>query len=87
MNENPLEEPAVASETAPSAPSPIDELGLDDATLDRVKELLNDAEAEGYLRGRNEKISTTQHFRPLDEAEPQAASFPHYNRPSVWERG
>ncbi len=73
----------------------IDALGLDEATASRFKQMLDDevknADAAGYLRGRNEKIELIT--RPLDpvasdddslpDAEP--SHFPRYARRSVWD--
>lgn len=48
---------------------------------------LRNAEAQGYLRGRNEKIEATQHFdtTPPDETPPAPMPFPAYRRRSVWD--
>ena len=46
---------------------------------------VKNADATGYLRGRNEKIETVLHPQPQDE-EPQAQPvFPQYCRRSIWD--
>ncbi|MBO4871704.1 MAG: hypothetical protein J5565_06970 [Muribaculaceae bacterium] len=64
---------------------PLMQLGLDDSTAAKVQELLLNAETEGYLRGRNEKIEATQHFDVMPDDEPQPVAFPSYCRRSVWD--
>ena len=76
---------AAVSATGGSAPTTVEGLSLDGDTLAQVQELLRNAEAEGYLRGRNEKIEATQHFEQDDEPEPEPAPFPTYARRSVWD--
>ena len=47
---------------------------------------VKNADAEGFLRGRNEKIETVLHQRPDDDDEPETTPvFPRYCRRSVWE--
>ena len=47
---------------------------------------VQNADAAGYLRGRNEKIETVLHPQPQDEDETQATPvFPRYCRRSVWD--
>ena len=74
---------------APAAAPELTRLGLDDEMLLRVQEMLRDAEAEGYLRGRNEKIEATQHFDVLSEPEPSSSpsptGIPEYRRTSIWD--
>lgn len=53
--------------------------------VNRNEELKN-AETEGYLRGRNEKIEQATHPMPIEEPAPEPATFPRYNRRSVWDR-
>ncbi len=46
---------------------------------------VSNAETQGYLRGRNEKIEATQHFDTQPDEAPRPAQFPTYNRRSIWE--
>ncbi|MGM9869629.1 MAG: hypothetical protein ACI30R_08410 [Sodaliphilus sp.] len=46
---------------------------------------VKNAETEGYLRGRNEKIATATGV-PEEDAEVKPATFPRYHRRSVWDR-
>ena len=47
---------------------------------------VQNADAAGYLRGRNEKIETVLHPQPQDEDEPTATPvFPRYCRRSIWD--
>lgn len=47
---------------------------------------VQNADAAGYLRGRNEKIETMLHPQPQDEDETQATPvFPRYCRRSIWD--
>ena len=46
---------------------------------------VKNAETEGYLRGRNEKIAATTGVTEED-AEVKPATFPRYHRRSVWDR-
>ena len=47
---------------------------------------VQNADAAGYLRGRNEKIETVLHPQPQDEDEPPATPvFPRYCRRSIWD--
>ena len=59
--------------------------GLDAATAQRIADLLADAEARGYLRGRNEKIEATQHFTPAADAEANPERMPVYAHRSIWD--
>ncbi|MBR1803479.1 MAG: hypothetical protein IJ775_01045 [Muribaculaceae bacterium] len=61
-------------------------LGLDGEVAQRVQDLIDDAQAQGYLRGRNEKIEFTQHFEVPPEAELRPAPALVVNHRSVWER-
>lgn len=49
-------------------------------------EELKNAETEGYLRGRNEKIDNATRPTPIEEPAHEPATFPRYNRRSVWDR-
>lgn len=79
------ETPAAEVPAATSVAAPLMQLGLDDSTAAKVQELLLNAETEGYLRGRNEKIEATQHFDVMPDDEPQPVPFPSYCRRSVWD--
>ena len=47
---------------------------------------VQNADAAGYLRGRNEKIEAVMHPQSEDEDEPQSTPvFPRYCRRSIWE--
>ena len=47
---------------------------------------VQNADATGYLRGRNEKIEAVLHPQPQDEDEAQTAPvFPRYCRRSIWD--
>ena len=49
---------------------------------------VQNADAAGYLRGRNEKIEVVLHPEPQDEEEGPATAtpvFPRYCRRSIWE--
>ena len=47
---------------------------------------VQNADATGYLRGRNEKIETVLHPQPDQVDESQSAPvFPQYRRRSVWD--
>ena len=51
-----------------------------------IQDLLAQADAEGYLRGRNEVIEATQHFdAPDDDCELPPLPIPHYNRRTIWD--
>ena len=60
-------------------------LGLDDEVAQRVQDMIDNAEAQGYLRGRNEKIESTQHFDVPPEAELRPAPGLVVNHRSVWD--
>jgi len=48
---------------------------------------VENADATGYLRGRNEKIEAVLHPQPeLPDESDSAPVFPCYNRRSIWER-
>lgn len=47
---------------------------------------VKNADAAGFLRGRNEKIETVMHQHPDHDVEPQSTPvFPRYCRRSVWD--
>ncbi len=51
-----------------------------------IQDLLAQADAEGYLRGRNEVIEATQHFDTSDDdCELPPLPIPHYNRRTIWD--
>ena len=59
---------------------------LPPALTAHIQDLLAQADAEGYLRGRNEIIEATQHFDAPDDSElTLAAPIPRYNRSSIWD--
>ena len=61
-------------------------LGLSEEQTAAVRELLLNADAQGYLRGRNEHIEATTvgDLAPESETEREPV-FPIYNRRSVWD--
>ena len=84
-----LDEVATASLTALTKDLSPDEVSTDLlATLARGithDDDVQNADAAGYLRGRNEKIEAVLHPQPQDE-EPQAQPvFPRYCRRSIWD--
>ena len=55
-------------------------------SLSRDEDLKN-ADAEGYRRGRNEKIDLlTRPMNALDDPDAHPSQFPRYNRRSIWDR-
>lgn len=46
---------------------------------------VENADAAGYLRGRNEKIEAMLHPEPQDEGPQATPVFPRYCRRSIWE--
>lgn len=74
-----------AQDVAAPVPAELAALGLDSEVSSQIGEMLRNAEAQGYLRGRNEKIEVTQHFDPDPELDPQPTGIPLYNRRSVWD--
>lgn len=46
---------------------------------------VQNADAAGYLRGRNEKIETMLHPQPEDEEVQATPVFPRYCRRSIWD--
>lgn len=46
---------------------------------------VENADATGYLRGRNEKIETVMHPRPENDAPEIQPVFPRYCRRSIWD--
>lgn len=72
----------------------ISQIKTGDVSADAIQILSNginhdedvkNAETEGYLRGRNEKIAATTGVTEED-AEVKPATFPRYHRRSVWDR-
>ena len=65
---------------------------VDEATVSILSHAVNhdeevkNAETEGYLRGRNEKIDNATRPVPIEEPAHEPATFPRYNRRSVWDR-
>ncbi len=48
---------------------------------------VQNADAAGYLRGKNEKIEAVMHQQsPDDDTSPSMTTFPRYKRRSIWER-
>ena len=48
---------------------------------------VKNADAAGFLRGRNEKIETMMHQRPDNDVEAESTPvFPQYCRRSIWDR-
>ena len=49
---------------------------------------VQNADAAGYLRGRNEKIETVLHPQPCDDTDEAQTSpvFPRYCRRSIWDK-
>jgi hypothetical protein len=74
-----------AHDAVDGLPAELAALGLDNEVSSHISEMLRNAEAQGYLRGRNEKIEVTQHFDPDPELEPQPTGIPLYNRRSIWD--
>jgi hypothetical protein len=46
---------------------------------------VQNADAAGYLRGRNEKIEAVLHPEPEEETPPSTPVFPRYCRRSIWD--
>ena len=46
---------------------------------------VENADATGYLRGRNEKIETVMHPQPEEDAPEVQPVFPRYCRRSIWD--
>ncbi len=73
----------------------IDKIGkgdLDESTVSLLSHAVNhdeevkNAEAEGYLRGRNEKIEQATQPMPIEQEATAPATFPRYRKRSVWDR-
>ena len=67
-------------------PQTIEDLPL--ALQNHIQDLLADADAQGYLRGRNEQIEATSHFDDMPDDQgtlPPGQSIPVYNRRSIWD--
>lgn len=83
--------PSAPPEPLPPAPMLPDDPAeamrqLPPALSAHIQDLLAQAEAEGYLRGRNEVIESTQHFdNPDDDCQLAQAPIPHYNRCTIWD--
>lgn len=69
-------------------------MNADDITTDLLTTLargikydddVQNADAAGYLRGRNEKIETVLHPQPDDEDTQTSPVFPRYCRRSIWD--
>ena len=69
-------------------------MNADDITTDLLTTLargimhdedVQNADAAGYLRGRNEKIETVLHPQPDDEEAQTSPVFPRYCRRSIWD--
>lgn len=64
---------------------------VDEATMGILRHAVNhdeevrNAETEGYLRGRNEKIDLATRPEPMEEPAAEPATFPRYHRRSVWD--
>ena len=82
---NPKQDVEVENPSQKSETNDLDALGLDAQTQSKIAEMLKDAETQGYLRGRNEKIEATQHFDQNPELEPHPVGIPLYNRHSIWD--
>lgn len=89
---NPSERDAATSALAepseqaaePSSDS-LESMALDADTARRIADLIADAEARGYLRGRNEQIEATQHFDADPDLQPESTGLPRYCHRSVWD--
>ena len=46
---------------------------------------VQNADAAGYLRGRNENIEAVLHPQPVEETPPATPVFPRYCRRSIWD--
>lgn len=71
-----------------AALSPEQAMQLLPASLaEHIRGLIDQAEAEGYLRGRNEAIEATQTFdhRAPSAPEQPEPTFPRYCRRSIWD--
>lgn len=59
---------------------------LPEALAAHIQDIIAQAEANGYLRGRNEQIQAQQHFdNPDADCVISRAVMPRYRRPSVWD--
>ena len=59
---------------------------LPPALTAHIRDLIAQADAEGYLRGRNEQIEATQHFdTPDDDCDVVPSPMPRYSRCSIWD--
>ncbi len=83
---NPVES-AASSASSDATSHAVAALGITGDVAERIEELLRNAEAEGYLRGRNAQIEATQHFEPDPDLDPAPASLPHYHASTLWDIG
>ena len=79
------QEPKTVNQEPSSETNGLDALGLEAEKKKQIEEMLQNAEMQGYLRGRNEKIEATQHFENDPELDLQPTGFPVYNRRSIWD--
>ena len=82
---NPSERDAATSALAEPSSDSLESMALDADTARRIAELIADAEAKGYLRGRNEQIEATQHFDADPDLQPESTGLPRYCHRSVWD--
>lgn len=85
---SPPPEPATVPIEAPALPDDPEQAmqRLPPALSAHIQDLLAQADAEGYLRGRNEVIEATQHFDTSDDdCELFPLSIPRYCRSSIWD--
>lgn len=81
----------VAHQAQPAAPPlPTDPeqamQALPPALAAHIQDLITEAEAIGYLRGRNEQIEAIEHFDdPNDDCDIAPSPIPRYNRHSIWD--
>lgn len=81
------------NETATAIVAMLDRMGAASVTTEDVEFLakafscdedLKNADAAGYLRGRNENIEATHNF-PNSDGQTSEATFPRYARRSIWD--
>ena len=58
---------------------------LPPALAAHIQDLITEAEATGYLRGRNEQIDDIEHFDDPDDCDIASSSIPRYHRRSIWD--
>lgn len=87
-------EPKHALDTDTKVRLLIEQIGkgdVDEATMGILRHAVNhdeevkNAETEGYLRGRNEKIDLATRPEAVEEPAAEPATFPRYHRRSVWD--